>query len=100
MSTIKFTSLSCIRQQDVVGKDEPHLYLDGVDSWNGVLGKGDSAQLGLSKPFDGSMTVTLKEKNPSSWKTIGTVTINTNKVSPAVFKTSGAHYELWFNVKS
>lgn len=97
-ATIKFTSLHCIRQQDVTGSDEPHLFIDGVDTWNGVVKKGDSASLSISRSFDGSMNVILKEKNPSSWKTIGTVTIETGEPAPAVFKTSGAHYELWYTV--
>ncbi|MGH3614160.1 MAG: hypothetical protein ACRDRK_16515 [Pseudonocardia sp.] len=37
MSTIKFTSLHCIRQQDVTGSDEAHIFIDGVDSWNKPL---------------------------------------------------------------
>ena len=99
MSTITFTTLECIRKQDVTGKDEPHLIVDGVDLWDGVLDKGDTEPVGRSKNFDGSMTVTLKEKNPNSWKTIGTVTITTGRVAPAVFKTSGAHYQLWYTIK-
>lgn len=98
MSTIKFTSLHCVRQQDVTGSDEAHIFLDGVDSWNGALKKGDSEPVNLARPFDGSMQVVVKEKNPSSWKTLGTVTIDSGDVSPAVFKTSGAHYELWFAI--
>lgn len=97
-ATIKFNSLECVRQQDVTGSDEPHLYLDGVDTWDGVMKKGDTRSLNFSRSFDGAMTVTLKEKNPSSWKTIGTVVIETGEPSPAVFKTSGAHYELHYTV--
>ncbi|MGH3569983.1 MAG: hypothetical protein ACRDRH_29025 [Pseudonocardia sp.] len=48
----------------------------------------------MSRSFDGSMQVVVKEKNPSSWKTLGTVNIDTGDVAPAVFKASGAHYEL------
>jgi hypothetical protein len=100
MSTIKFTSLHCVRQQDVTGSDEPHIFLDSVDSWSGVLKKGDSASVNLTRPFDGSMQVVLKEKNPSSWKTLGTVNIDRGDVEPAVFKTSGAHYELGFTINN
>jgi hypothetical protein len=98
MSTIKFTSLHCVRQQDVTGSDEPHIFLDGVDTWSGVLKKGDSATVNLTKSYDGSMQVVVKEKNPGSWKTLGTVNIDRGDVSPAVFKTSGAHYELWYTI--
>jgi hypothetical protein len=59
---------------------------------------GDSTPVNLTRPFDGSMQVVVKEKSPSSWKTLGTVNIDRGDVSPAVFKTSGAHYELWFTI--
>lgn len=98
-ATITFTSLHCIRKQDVIKNDEPYLYVDGVEVWNGVMGKGDTKSLNnLRRSFDGSMTVTLKEKNPNSWKTLGTVVIETGEKPPAVFKTSGAHYELFFTI--
>lgn len=98
MSTITFTSLHCIRQQDVIGSDEPHIFLDSVDRWNGVVKKDGSAPVNMTRPFDGSMQVVLKEKNPSGWKTLGTVNIDSNSAEPAVFKTSGAHYELGFRI--
>ena len=96
---ITFTSMHCERPQDVVGADEIYLYLDGVQSWSGSMKKGDSETVGISKSFDGTMKVEVKEKNPSSWKSLGTVTIVNGYNSPAEFKTSGAHYELYFNIK-
>lgn len=96
---INFTSMHCVRQQDVVGSDEVHLYLDGVENWNHTMKKGDSETLSISKSFDGSMQVEVKERNPSSWKSLGTVTIVNGYSSPAEFKTTGAHYKLYFNIK-
>ena len=64
MATIKFTSLHCIRQQDVTGSDEPHLFIDGVDTWNGVVKKGGNAPLNISRSFDGSMNVMLTGEEP------------------------------------
>ena len=98
MSTITFTSLHCVRQQDVIGSDEPHIFLDGVHSWNEVMSKEDFAPVNLTRPLDDSMQVVVQEENPNGWKILGTRNINSGSVSPAVFKTSGAHYELFFTI--
>lgn len=96
--TIKFTSIQCERQQDITGSDETYLYLDGVENWNGAMKKGDSRTLNISKSFDGTVQAEVKEKNPSSWKSLGNVTIVNGFNSPAEFKTSGAHYKLYFSI--
>jgi hypothetical protein len=96
---ITFTSMHCERQQDVFGTDEIYLYLDGVENWNHAMKKGDSETFSIQKSFDGTMKVEVKEKNPNSWKSLGTVTIVNGYSSPAEFKTPGAHYKLYFNIK-
>lgn len=100
MSTITFTQLHCLRKQDVIGKDEPRLFVDGVDVWNGVISKEERKPVNRTRQFDGAVTVVLKEDNPpNKSKTLGTVTIRKGDVGPAVFKTSGAHYELYYSIR-
>lgn len=97
MATITLTTLLCLRKQELTGSDETHIYLDGVDSWNGVFKKDETDNVNMTRSFDGSMTVEVKEKGPGM-KSLGTVTIQTGSHSPAVFKTSGAHYELRYRI--
>jgi hypothetical protein len=98
VSTITFTSLQCLRKQELSGFDETHIFLDGVDSWNGAFKKDDTDTVNMTRSFDGSMKVEVKEKGPG-WKSLGTVTLQTGSHSPAVFKTSGAHYELRYRIQ-
>lgn len=53
-------------------------------------------------PFDEVADVKLQEMNGDNAKQIGvSVTIRSDPISAkkATFKTSGAHYELWYNVR-
>lgn len=99
MSELNFTSLRCLRQQDVSGVDEPRLVVDGRTVWNGAIDRGRSHEWRppLSVTFDGSVVVQVDEMNGDNPKRIGEpVTITAKSSSPAVFKTSGAHYELHY----
>jgi len=101
MSAINLVSLKCVRKQDVVGKDEPEIWLDGKKEWNGVMKKGETKVLvPLSIEFDESIKVEIKERNPDSFKLLGTKTVSANRSDPQPvdFKTAGAHYELTYTV--
>ena len=103
MARVKFNSLKCIRKQDVTGSDEPHIWVNGVDKWNFVMKKGETEVL-ATKQYEADfkdevVKVELKEWNPGGQKSLGTVTISDGQeTSPAVFKTSGAHYELEYDI--
>jgi hypothetical protein len=104
MATLKLTSLHCQRKQDVVGKDEPVILVDEVAVWKGTIGKGETQTLSQSVDFDDVATVVLQErdgeKDPKQIGASFTVHADArqNQV-PLVFKTSGAHYELYYQVK-
>jgi hypothetical protein len=108
VASLKLISLTCVRKMDVIGTDEPYIEVTADEGeadfvWNGVMTKGDTDNLQpLAIPFDESVDVRLKEKNgKDNFRQIGSaVTLRADRpaVSPAVFKTSGAHCELSFRV--
>jgi hypothetical protein len=102
MATLELTSLHCIRRQDLNGDDEPRIKVDGAVVWNGVMNKGESRNLRpTAVEFDSSATVKLEEMNGTNPKQIGTVATirdGSGNPQPVVFKTSGAHYELYYEV--
>jgi hypothetical protein len=103
MTTLKFTSLHCQRKQDLVGKDEPWIVVDKVAVWKGSIGKGETQPISQSVDFDEVTTVVLQERDGDKSKQIGAsfdvhADPRQNQV-PLVFKTSGAHYELYYEVK-
>jgi hypothetical protein len=102
MATLELTELHCVRKQDVTGSDEPRIKVNGAVVWNGAMKKGDTRNLRpTSVGFSGSATVKLEEMNGSNAKLIGTAATirdTAGNAQPVVFKTSGAHYELYFEV--
>ena len=101
MATLALTSLDCERKQDVTGADEPRIKVDGDVVWNGVMKKGDTQILSTRVEFDGSVAVELEEMNGSNATKIGATAIvkdNGTPGSPVAFKTSGAYYNLHFEV--
>ncbi|HLT03049.1 MAG TPA: hypothetical protein VK001_12760, partial [Geminicoccaceae bacterium] len=101
MARINFTSLKCVRKQDVVGKDEAEIWIDDEKKWDGVFKKGETAVLiPLYAEFDKTVKVQVKERNPNNTKTLGTKTIYAGQPDPQPvhFKTSGAHYELTYSL--
>lgn len=101
MATLELVSLHCHRKQDVSGKDEPRLKVDGVMVWNGVMNKDDDASLRpTTADFEDTASVVLEEMNGDNPKKIGaTATIRESGNPTSVhFKTSGAWYELFFEV--
>jgi hypothetical protein len=101
MATLELTTLRCHRKQDVSGKDEPRVKVDGVVLWNGVMTKNEDASLRpANAEFEGTASVILEEMNGDNPKKIGsTATIRESGNPDSVqFKTSGAWYELFFEV--
>jgi len=64
------------------------------------MNKDQSWDLSLSQDFIDSIAVEIKERNPNSAKSLGIRTIEAHNPGqgPLDFKTSGADYELRYNV--
>lgn len=105
MTMINFVSLRCVRKQDMMGKDEPELLVDGTCIWNGVIKKDETLPLQpLGEEFNerDAMVITLRERDERRGpKVIGTKTVRVGHadLQPVDFKTSGAHYELRYTVE-
>jgi hypothetical protein len=101
MARINFTSLKCVRKQDVSGKDEAEIWVDGKKKWDGVFKKGETAVLiPLYADFEDEVELELKERNPNDFELLGTKTVYAGQPDPQPvdFKTSGAHYELTYSL--
>ena len=101
MATLELVTLECHRKHDITGRDEPEILVDGRTLWNGVMRKGDTADLRPTHvSFNGHIGVTLKEVSNGKATQIGDeVTIRESGNPPSVnFKTSGTWYELIFRV--
>ena len=105
MATLELNELVCNRKQDVVGTDEPEIWIDGAQVWSGRLGKGNSATFSppIRRNFGGQILVELKERDRSGGnakrKLLGQQTISTSSsASPAAFSASGYDYRLHYRV--
>jgi hypothetical protein len=103
MTTIHVTKLECVRKQDVVGTDEAVIFLDNQEMGVWPMSKGQIRNFNphLSKPFNGSVTVELKERNGlNKYTPLGSTMVNAANPGPqpVEFKTSGAHYHLWYHL--
>ena len=100
MATLKLKTLRCIRKQDVVGKDEPRIKVDGGPVWNGVVAKDGSVAIGVEVPFTDEASVTAEEMNDTKPKQIGAAVVVRESGNPKfmTFKTSGCWYEVDFEV--
>ena len=100
MTTLSLTKLTCNRKQDVTGEDEIEIWLDGHLRWNNTMKKNQSRDLSLRQDFLDSIAVEIKERNPNSAKSLGMRTIEAHNPGqgPLDFKTSGADYELRYDV--
>jgi len=100
MANLKLKTLRCIRRQDLTGSDEPRIKVDDRQVWNGVVKKDDSVPIGVNVRFDDYVRVVAEEMNNSNPKQIGNDVIVRKSGNPKVltFKTSGAHYEVDFEV--
>lgn len=100
MATLMLKSLRCLRKQDVTGKDEPRIKVDGKRVWNGVVRKDGTVDIGWEGEFEDTATVIAEEMNGTKPKQIGdSVTVFESGNPPFLtFKTSGAWYEVDFEV--
>jgi len=100
MATLELKTLRCIRKQDVMGKDEPRIKVDGVQVWNGVVAEDGSAEIGATVEFENQVSVIAEEMNNTKPKQIGAAVIVRESGNPRfmTFKTSGAWYEVDFTV--
>ena len=104
MATIKITTVKCIRKQDILGQDEPRIYLGGLQVWEGKMKKGDSDHLtGVQRSFSDDILVELREQNNNkSEKELGKWTVSDTPTPagnpPLTASTSGYHYEVYFDV--
>jgi hypothetical protein len=103
MASLKITSVKCIRKQDVVNKDEPVLYIGGLQVWEGKMGKGDTRTLNLTRSFSDNVLVELKEQdNNKKEKSLGRWTVSDTPTPagnpPLTATSSGYHYEVHFDV--
>ena len=99
-ATLYLKQLRCIRKQDVTGKDEPRIKVDGTPVWNDVVSKNGSVDIGASVPFEGECSVIAEELNGTKPKQIGPAVIVRESGNPKhlTFKTSGCWYEVDFEV--
>lgn len=107
VSTLSLISLECIRRHDVSGVDEPAIYLDDLRAWSGVISKGEVESLRGDRadpyPFDDSCLVSLYEvSNGVSHQIAYAQRVSDRPKSNGlvVFKTSGTHYELRYQVSA
>lgn len=96
MPTLELIKLKCIRKQDVTGKDEPRIKVDGDPVWNGVVSKDSEVKIGVQVPFTGSAQVVAEEMNNTKPKQIGDAALVRETGNPEflTFKTSGAWYQV------
>ena len=102
MSKLELITMYCERQQDVTGKDELRLRVNNAVVWSGAIDKEESKNLGPKVVnFNGAADVEVDEMNGNHAKQIGAaVTIPGTKSQrrKVTFKTSGAQYELTYQV--
>ncbi|MBD1842625.1 hypothetical protein H6F89_04210 [Cyanobacteria bacterium FACHB-63] len=101
MATLELIRLRCERKQDVTGNDEPRIKVDGVPIWDGTVAKGGSAPINKTVRFENQVSVSAEEMNKTKSKQIGDAVIVHESGNPKflTFKTSGAHYEVDFEVR-
>ena len=103
MSTLKITTLTCVRKQDIADDDEPVIYIAGLRVWDGKMGKGDSVHPNVSRTFSDSVLLELKEQNNNkSEKSLGKWTIEDTRTAsnnaPLTATSSGYHYRVYYDV--
>ena len=100
MATLDLKVLKCIRKQDVTGKDEPLIKVDGAQVWNGVVRKGEDVDIDVQVDFTDTAKVIVNEMNGAKAKQIGVAAVVREAGNPdkLTFKTSGAWYEVEFEV--
>jgi hypothetical protein len=105
MSKITFTSLTCVKRNDVLDVDEPVIRIDHIEKWSGAIHKKETLKFEppLIEEFNGRESVLLEmleRDGVADYQLIGTkrVTAGHPDPQPVVFKTGGTHYELRYTV--
>lgn len=103
MTTIHVTQLQCVRKQDVTGNDEAVIFLNAQDMGVWPMSKGQVRPFSphLSKTFNGSINLELKERNGlNKYTPLGSALVSASNPGPqpVEFKTAGAHYHLWYHL--
>ncbi|WIX98709.1 hypothetical protein QRX60_32185 [Amycolatopsis mongoliensis] len=76
MAELHIKKLKCVKKDDVIGRDEASLQVDGVTiSGPHTLGKGDAVTLTAKRTFTGSIKVTLVDEDGGKDDVLGSVTI-------------------------
>lgn len=100
MAKITLKKVHCKRKVDVVGKDEPVVFIASQQVWEGKMSKGGAQWPGVSRTFSDGVIVELKEKTGDDYKPLGSWTI-TESDAPETTRTatsSGYHYEVTCSV--
>lgn len=100
MATLDLLKLECIRKNDLSGKDEPQITVDGDPVWNGVVAKDSDVKIDVQIDFTGSVEVVARELNGTKPKQIGPAAVVRETGNPdfLTFKTSGTWYKVYFQV--
>jgi hypothetical protein len=103
VATLSLVQLTCLRKNDVIGKDEPRLSVNNRVVWNGSIDKGGTAPVNKTVTVTGTAAVKLEEmdNNGNNARQIGSVlSVNTAGGNPPLgeFKNAGSHYELLYRV--
>lgn len=96
MAKITVTKVTCLRKQELVGKDEIRLKVGGHEVWSDKMSKGDDAAPNVSDTFDNSITVELLERDNNKDRTLDSWSVAaTPKGSRTLTATSsGFHYQV------
>jgi hypothetical protein len=104
MPELHIKTLKCVKKDDVIGKDEVVVEMNGVTvSGPHKLGKGDTVTLNTLRTFTTSTKVTLVDQDGGKDDTLGSVTITDTQAGigtlTAFFNAlAGADYHMTYDV--
>lgn len=104
MSRLQLMSITCFKRQDLIGKDEPIIKLDGVQVWSATgFTKDVSRSLESVEPrqFTGQIKLELFEKDAGPDDFLGEKVIDNKpaaEVHDARFVNKGADYKITYKV--
>lgn len=105
MPRLDLDTLTCKRKQELVGKDEIIVTVNGVEVFNRKMEKGQSERCDHMQDFDEGelVAVTVEERDGNRYKTIGPVQHISSGESGSGqqsrdFSTSGTKYVLSYEV--
>jgi hypothetical protein len=105
MPRLDLDRLTCERKQELVGKDEIRVTVNGVEVFNRKMEKGQSERCDHMEEFDAGdlVAVTVEERDGARYKLIGPVQhVSSGEAGSGQqerdFSTSGAKYVLSYEV--